>query len=124
MSLAQTKKGVRPTVEDYIAHIDYAVKLIGVDHMGIGLDLSYGEITTEEEREQYRRKYPDVCGPSTFYTRETERLERINALINVTRGLVAKGYSDQEIYKILGGNFLNLFKRVWEKANLPLLKNW
>ena len=62
VSLAQTKKGVRPTVEDYIAHIDYAVKLIGVDHMGIGLDLSYGEITTEEEGNNTGASIPMYVG--------------------------------------------------------------
>jgi membrane dipeptidase len=111
--LAQTKKGVRPTVEDYLSHVEYAVKLIGVDHVGIGLDLSYGEITTEEEWEQFRHKYPNVCGPFAAHNRESEGLETISGLINITRGLVAGGYSDQEINKILGDNFLRLFKRVW-----------
>ena len=32
---------------------------------------------------------------------------------NFTMGMVARGYSDQEIKKILGLNFLKLFKRVW-----------
>jgi membrane dipeptidase len=32
---------------------------------------------------------------------------------NLTMALVARGYSDQEIKGILGGNFLRLFKKVW-----------
>lgn len=111
----QVKKGIRPTVVDYLTHIDYAVNLVGVDHVGIGLDLNYGVITMEDEWERFRRKYPNVCGPWTAYTRRVEGLETISRLINITRGLVAKGYSDQEINKILGGNFLKLFKKVWGK---------
>ena len=32
---------------------------------------------------------------------------------NVTRGLVARGYNDEDIAKVLGGNWLRLFKEVW-----------
>jgi len=34
-------------------------------------------------------------------------------LVNITRGLISRGYSDQEVEKVLGGNFLRVFKRVW-----------
>jgi membrane dipeptidase len=113
--LTHLKKGVRPTMDDFMTHIDYAVDLVGADHVGFGLDLSYGEITTVEEWERYRTKYPAVCGPWTAYTRKVEGLENISGLINITKGLVARGYSDQEIKKILGGNFIKLFKKVWGK---------
>ena len=32
---------------------------------------------------------------------------------NLTKALVARGYSDEEVEKILGLNFLNLFRKVW-----------
>jgi membrane dipeptidase len=32
---------------------------------------------------------------------------------NFTKGLVARGYSDAEVKKVLGGNWVRLFKRVW-----------
>jgi membrane dipeptidase len=32
---------------------------------------------------------------------------------NLTKGLVARGYSDKEVMGIIGGNWYNLFKRVW-----------
>ncbi|MFC1803987.1 membrane dipeptidase, partial [Thermoproteota archaeon] len=32
----------------------------------------------------------------------------------ITEGLVARGYSDNEILKILGGNFMRVFKEVWD----------
>lgn len=34
---------------------------------------------------------------------------------NFSKGLVARGYSDQEIKGILGANWVSLFKRVWGK---------
>lgn len=111
--LTYVKKGVRPTLEDFIAHVDYAVNLIGVNHVGIGFDLSYGEMVTVEDWEQYRIKYPKVCGPWSAYERKVEGLETISGLINITKGLVANGYSDQEVKKFLGENYLGLFKKVW-----------
>lgn len=39
-------------------------------------------------------------------------LEDSSKLPNMTRELVARGYSDEEIRKILGGNFLRVFNKV------------
>lgn len=76
------------SVSRILDHIDYAVKLVGSDHVGLGSDYM--------GRNQTRIK----------------GLEDISKLPNVTRGLVSRGYSDSEIRKILGGNFLRVFERV------------
>lgn len=73
-----------PTLEDVLDHIDHAVKLVGVDYVGIGHD--------------YSIHYPGPKG-----------LEDVSQYQNITRGLVKRGYSSQDIKKILGGNLL----RVW-----------
>jgi membrane dipeptidase len=41
-------------------------------------------------------------------------LEDASKLPNLTKELVARGYSEQEISKILGGNFLRIFGRIWK----------
>jgi membrane dipeptidase len=43
-----------------------------------------------------------------------EGLEKVEDVKNVARGLVARGYSDEDILKILGGNSLGLFRKVWK----------
>ncbi|MHB9030339.1 MAG: dipeptidase [Candidatus Latescibacterota bacterium] len=67
-------------------HIDYAVKLIGIDHVGIGSDFDGGG------------GIPGFEDPSDC--------------MQVTAELIRRGYSDRDIEKIWGGNLL----RVWKKA--------
>jgi len=54
---------------------------------------------------------PDVWGRPEDYTGYPEGIDSITKLSNITKGLVARGYSDQEIMKILGENFLHLFSQ-------------
>ena len=44
-----------------------------------------------------------------------EGFDTMAKTLNVTKGLVARGYPDKEIIGILGGNFLKLFEKVWRK---------
>jgi len=41
-------------------------------------------------------------------------LEDVSKLPNLTKGLIARGYSDADVEKILGGNFLRVIKKVWK----------
>jgi len=102
----------RPTVEGFLDHIDYVVDLVGVDHIGIGLDISEGQ--PMEHYEGVKRSFPELREGMTPETWVAQGLSSISNLPNITKGLVARGYFDQEILKILGENFLNLFERVWK----------
>jgi membrane dipeptidase len=73
----------RATVKDYVDHIDYAVKLIGIDHVGIASDFDGG-------------------GGIDGWNSAAETF-------NVTLELVRRGYSAEQIAKIWSGNLL----RVW-----------
>lgn len=79
-----------PTIEDVLDHIDHAVKVAGVDHVGLGADM-----------------YPRT--PSPVGIRGAHDYPKI------TRGLKARGYADEEIKKIMGGNFLRVWKQVTNK---------
>lgn len=75
------------TIKDVANHIDYIVKLVGTDHVGIGSDFD-GILTTPIGLEDIS-KYPAI-----------------------TKELVNRGYSEKDIKKILGGNFLRVFKAI------------
>ena len=77
----------RPTIEDLLNHIDHAVKIAGVDHVGLGADM-----------------YPRTPSPGGIRGAQDYG--------NITRGLKRRGYSDEDVRKIMGGNFLKLWKRV------------
>lgn len=70
-----------------IDHIDYIYKLIGADHIGLGSDFD-GGVTPPNEL------YDGTCYPI------------------ITKKLVERGYTEIEIRKILGLNFLRVFKQV------------
>jgi membrane dipeptidase len=83
------------TVKDFVDHIDYAVKLIGVDHVGISSDFDGG-------------------GGVDGWRNAGESL-------NVTEELVRRGYSEADIAKIWGGNLLRVMAEV-EKVAKSLQK--
>ena len=76
-----------PTLDDLLDHIDHAVAIAGVDHVGLGADM-----------------YPRT--PSPVGIRGAEDYP------NITRGLKARGYSDEDVRKIMGGNLLRVWKEV------------
>ena len=78
------------TVKDFVDHIDYAVRRIGIDHVGISSDFDGG-------------------GGVEGFRNATEAL-------NVTAELVRRGYTEQEIAKIWGGNLLRVMERVEKVA--------
>lgn len=88
-AMAAALDKARPGISDVADHIDYIVKLIGIDHVGIGADF-------------------DGIG---FVPRG---LEDVSSYPRLTAELVRRGYSNGDIKKILGKNVLRVIK-----ANCP-----
>jgi len=85
--LAASGKHGDATLEDALNHIDHAVKVAGIDHVGIGSDWDGID------------KVP-------------AGLEDVSKMPAVTAGLLKRGYSEQDIKKIMGGNFLRVMREV------------
>ena len=80
------KKDGEATILDVMAHLDHAIDVMGIDHVGLGTDFD-GD--------------GGVLG-----------LADSSELINFTRQLLARRYSEQDIQKIWGGNFLRVMAQV------------
>ena len=80
----------RATVADFVNHIDYAVKLIGIEHVGISSDFDGG-------------------GGVTGWNDASETF-------NVTLELVKRGYTEEQIAKIWSGNLLRVMGEVQKRA--------
>jgi membrane dipeptidase len=76
-----------PTIEDVLDHIDHAVSVAGVDHVGLGADM-----------------YPRTPSPIG--------IRGVQDYPNITRGLKERGYSDADVRKIMGGNFMRVWRQV------------
>jgi membrane dipeptidase len=111
--IAMVRKGVRPNLEDFLDLMEYIVKLIGVDHVGIGLDLTPHWDWDPDDYYRWIKQYPGLA-PENIEDRNVEGLDHVSKVKNMARGLVARGYSDDDVLKVLGGNFLNLFRKVWK----------
>lgn len=116
----ETHEVLQATVDDVLDQIDYAVNLMGIDHVGIGTDMSnYAARTLEPPRDSnirlVRALRPDVfgVGPTDRYDPFPLGLDNHAKMGNLTRGLVKRGYPDEAIKKVLGGNWLRVFKDVW-----------
>lgn len=96
-----------PTVQHLLDHIDYMVRRVGDDHVGLGFDFA---TETEDDYEYFKYKADVYPKPPWVYPAGIDGFEKIP---NVTRGLVARGYSNDTIRKIVGGNFLRVFRQVW-----------
>ncbi|MBI3980087.1 MAG: membrane dipeptidase [Chloroflexi bacterium] len=101
------------SIVDFLDHVDHIVNLIGADHVGIGTD------------------WPN-CAPEWLLSllddwakeigfREEHRVDWLATLkgfvdyrefVNITRGLVSRGYSDGEIKAILGESFMRVFEQI------------
>ena len=105
------KAGPTTLTDDLMDQVDYTVDLVGAEHMGFGSDLDF---RNSVYRAAYIRKHPDRIDRTYFTPMDkTWGYGWLEHMPIFTKGLVARGYSDQEIKGILGGNFLRLFKKVW-----------
>jgi membrane dipeptidase len=103
------RPSIRPTLEDYLDMVDYAVQAIGIDHVGIGSDVfeSHTKLAWESST---KRQYPN---PWTYETKEAEGFSSVSHWPSVIRGLIQRGYSDADLGKILGSNWLRVFTECW-----------
>ncbi len=80
----------RPPFERILEHIDHAVEVAGIDHVGLGADMDATDIPMPEGMDDVT-DYPKI-----------------------TEGLLERGYAEGDVSKILGGNFLRVYEQVIE----------
>jgi membrane dipeptidase len=85
------------SVEDLVNHVDHIARLVGIDHVGLGLDFCDGF-----------KNYLSL--PRSIDTYDV--LPGHHHLKRFTAAMVQRGYSDEDILKVLGGNFMRLYEHV------------
>ena len=109
-------KGTEPvTVEDVIDHYDHVRDLVGIEHVGVGSDAGiesndFGApaalkemLTKADARYHVHGDHEIVAGmggPSRMY--------------ELTAGLVRRGYTDEQIRLVIGGNWARVLKEIWK----------
>lgn len=108
-------RGKRPGVADFARHFSYLIELIGVDHVSIGLD--FDETNTPEKYAADAAAFPEIYTKTSPYGWEERRIHGLTHAGEtpaVTRALVSLGLSDEDVFKILGGNLMRVFSQVWK----------
>jgi membrane dipeptidase len=115
------RKTGQPHAEDVVRHIEYAVRVAGEDHVGLGTDGGIPSIVHLKEYRKNMKEFveerrklgiaspgedPDVLNIVPEYN-SPRRLERL------ADHLLKRGHSSTRIEKILGGNFARLFGELW-----------
>ena len=101
------------TIEHVLDHFDHVVKLVGVEHVGLGSDMDldgYDDLPPEENK-RLRANYKDSYG---FREKiDIEGLDHPKRVFDLTEGLIRRKYSDQHIELMLGGNFKRVLAQIW-----------
>ena len=122
--------GVRPSVDDFVDHIDYVVELVGIDHVGLSTDSPCAEDPwIHQHLLEFNQEFPEITGPylNALFPKLTQADPRavreskhpvgtwgVQDIVLITDALLQRGYSPDDTTKILGGNFLRVFEEAWK----------
>ena len=124
MLLARKADKPDRSIEDLFTHIDYVVERVGAEHVGFGSD--FYKFTLEDaiarnvaggflgrlEREPVKSE--EVTDPETYELLHPPGIRGAVEVPNITHGLLARGYSEDDVRGIIGGNFLRVFEQTWQ----------
>jgi membrane dipeptidase len=116
--LPQSLADETPTLDDLLDHVDHYVKLVGAQHVGIGMDYveAFQEAPTVVAPPSvvtWRTRRPDIFGPLSAFGRQSYPIgvESVGKLPNLTQGLLDRGYAEDDVKAVLGGNWLRAMRK-------------
>ncbi len=105
----------KASIDKYVDHIDYIVKLVGAKHVAIGLENLYFSDQFEDFMQKQQITHPEAYANIAGNKREWKCLQPEDILF-VVELLIARDYSNDDIKNILGGNIL----RIMESVSIPI----
>lgn len=110
----------KASMDAFISHIQHIVDLVGPQHVGLGLDYWDGQhpFCTDEESIALYDSFvraghwtPETYPRPPYY--HPEGLESPEQLPNLTRALLDRGFSESDVRKIMGENWVRVLREVW-----------
>ena len=106
------RAGVNATVDDYVEAIQYIYNIVGEDAIGIGTDFTQGHgqdffeyLTHDKGYARRLTRFGEIINPKGIRT--------VGEFPNLTEALLRNGFSETQVRKIMGDNWVNLLKDVW-----------
>ena len=101
------------TVDDVIDHIDHVSKLAGVEHVGVGSDIGI-ESNDFMPPAQLEQMLAGMDAKYHAHHREAvEHLDHPKRMYDLTDALIRRGYTDEQVRLILGGNWQRVLTEIW-----------
>lgn len=106
------RAGVNATVDDYVEAIEYVMNIVGEDAIGIGTDFTQGHdqpffewLTHDKGYARRLTSFGEIINPKGIRT--------IGEFPNLTEALLRRGFSEPQVRKIMGDNWMRVLKDVW-----------
>jgi membrane dipeptidase len=109
----------QPTVDDYMAHMEHALQVMGEDHVGVGSDVGIDPFDTSPAGMEQFRKSEEQRQKAGLAAPEEDRPTYVVGL-NIPRRieliadrLLKGGYPERAVEKVIGGNFARVLRETW-----------
>jgi len=110
----------QPTVDDYMLHMEHALKVMGEDHVGVGSDASIEPFDTspkgmaEFNKSEMERQKAGLAAPEEDRPTYVVGLNTPRKIEVITDQLLKHGYTARSAEKIIGANFVRVFGEIWK----------
>jgi membrane dipeptidase len=109
----------QPAVDDYLAHLEHALKVAGEDHVGIGSDVGILPLdlsekgTAELARQMEQRRASGLAAPEEDRPPYVAGLNTPRRIEIIADQLLKRGYPAGVVEKVIGANFARAFADIW-----------
>jgi membrane dipeptidase len=107
------KEDVQATLDDHMDQYDYVKRLVGVDHVGLGPDFIWGWGPNMPMDPEDSAAFPPHSMAKGVQS-TVKGFEDTSKLPNLIKGLQGRGWTEAELDKLLGANWLRVFEQVWK----------
>ncbi len=104
------------TISQYVDMIDYVVRLVGIDYVGLGPDWTWGDPADKSPAPDPAKSFiypPEMLYNEPYGEQFVANFSGVSDLPVLYSELVRHGYSPSDIAKILGGNWMRVFRQAW-----------
>jgi membrane dipeptidase len=109
----------RPSIDDFIRHLDYITELVGIEHVGFGTDIPVSnDLRRTAQIAVNRRLWSGIsdygdCFGHDIPARYAAGANNHSKLPNITAALLERGWAEADIEAYLGANFARVLGEIW-----------
>ena len=100
----------RPTMDDFVMHIEYAAEKLGIEHVGVATDRLVADVF--DEKMILSKTSPELL-EFNLAGKHVEGFEGFNFWPKLIESLEERGFSDSDIRAVLGENYIRTIGKIW-----------